>query len=282
MYISSLIERLASDLTSSFGIRVRVEQFLQGESDTHIRIYEVQSPIQMGFVMDLEWRKVVLHSQPHYVLPNFSIYENWKRQLEINRFAFDFYKTTLEKAGFSIWFDFNHKKTEELLFPSDCYFFSVFAQSSFLEVRENMDFHYDTFFEYVRIFWGLILSFSSDLSMSDDDLPLEGKEKECISIKYERNSLYRKMCLAEYGYKCCICGDDLSSKYGEIASRFIEVHHIIPVSNYQEGIKINPFIDLIPVCPNCHSILHRRVPPYSPEELKRIIQQEEIKHNATN
>jgi len=35
---------------------------------------------------------------------------------------------------------------------------------------------------------------------------------------------------------------------------------------------VNPEKDLIPVCPNCHSMLHKRKPAYSVEELKQIIE----------
>lgn len=30
-------------------------------------------------------------------------------------------------------------------------------------------------------------------------------------------------------------------------------------------------IDLVPVCPNCHNMLHRKEPPYTVEELQKII-----------
>ncbi|RJJ90661.1 HNH endonuclease [Escherichia coli] len=28
---------------------------------------------------------------------------------------------------------------------------------------------------------------------------------------------------------------------------------------------------LLPVCPNCHAMLHRRKPPFTPEELKALM-----------
>jgi len=34
---------------------------------------------------------------------------------------------------------------------------------------------------------------------------------------------------------------------------------------------INPLTDLIPVCPNCHSIIHLKTPPYSVEEVQKLI-----------
>ena len=35
--------------------------------------------------------------------------------------------------------------------------------------------------------------------------------------------------------------------------------------------KLNVDTDLVPVCPNCHYMLHRKEPPYTIEELKKII-----------
>ena len=60
--------------------------------------------------------------------------------------------------------------------------------------------------------------------------------------------------------------------YGEIAKGFIHIHHLIPLSDIKENYSLDPQKDLIPVCPNCHAMFHRRNPPFSPEELKSIIE----------
>ena len=39
----------------------------------------------------------------------------------------------------------------------------------------------------------------------------------------------------------------------------------------KENYRLDPINDLIPVCPNCHAMLHRRCPPYTPEELKNML-----------
>lgn len=85
--------------------------------------------------------------------------------------------------------------------------------------------------------------------------------------KYERNPINRRLCLAIKGYKCQICGFDFEKTYGAIGKGFIHVHHLIPVSKMGPDYHVNPEKDLIPVCPNCHAMLHRNDPPYSPEEL---------------
>ena len=98
----------------------------------------------------------------------------------------------------------------------------------------------------------------------------EGDVSRTEVNRYERNPLNRKLCLAVKGYDCAICGMNFEKTYGEIGHQFIHVHHIVPVSQIGSGYIIDPIKDLIPVCPNCHAMLHRKNPPYLPEELKLL------------
>lgn len=54
---------------------------------------------------------------------------------------------------------------------------------------------------------------------------------------------------------------------------FIEVHHIKPMNEIGEEYIVNPTEDLIPVCSNCHSMLHRKIneKTVSVEVLKEIV-----------
>ncbi|MBK9012922.1 MAG: HNH endonuclease [Saprospiraceae bacterium] len=58
-------------------------------------------------------------------------------------------------------------------------------------------------------------------------------------------------------------------KYGGIGKDFIHVHHIVPISKPGEKYEIDPINDLIPVCPNCHSMLHTTNPPLKIEKLRK-------------
>jgi hypothetical protein len=86
----------------------------------------------------------------------------------------------------------------------------------------------------------------------------DGEKKYIQSIRYERKPENRRTALKMHGTICKACEFDFNDFYGEdLAKNFIEVHHINPVS---EGLqKINPEIDLIPLCSNCHSMIHREV-----------------------
>lgn len=93
-----------------------------------------------------------------------------------------------------------------------------------------------------------------------------------ISVNvYERNPKARKECLEEYGTRCGVCDFDFFEKYGEVGADFIHVHHLKPLAEIGKEYKINPVLDLLPVCPNCHAIIHKRNPPYSIDEVKGFI-----------
>lgn len=67
---------------------------------------------------------------------------------------------------------------------------------------------------------------------------------------------------------------NFEEKYGEIRRGFIHVHFFIPISSVGENYVIDPINHLVPVCPNCHNMLHRKDPPFSPEELKTKIKKQ--------
>jgi 5-methylcytosine-specific restriction protein A len=90
-----------------------------------------------------------------------------------------------------------------------------------------------------------------------------------ISINaYERDPRARKTCLTHHGCKCSQCGFSFAEHFGAIGEGFIHVHHLVPLADVGCEYEVNPIADLIPVCPNCHAMLHRRVPPFTPEELR--------------
>lgn len=99
----------------------------------------------------------------------------------------------------------------------------------------------------------------------------EGKKTTVVNEKYERNPINRKICLSAKGYVCQVCGFDFEKTYGPIGKETIDVHHIIPVSLLGDDYIIRPLDDLIPICPNCHRIAHKKNPPYTPEEIKDML-----------
>ena len=129
--------------------------------------------------------------------------------------------------------------------------------------------------KWLPLMMGLSLSLLNvvDETKADDSIQgaLEGKKHKTTTNRFERSPINRTLCIAKYGFKCQICGFDFEKKYGELGRNYIHVHHIIPVSQIGTDYRINPIKDLIPVCPNCHAMLHRCDPPITPEELRRIL-----------
>ena len=123
---------------------------------------------------------------------------------------------------------------------------------------------------WASIITGMFLSLLNVIQIESEE-HLEGGLNRIETNRYERNPVNRELCLSANGYKCKICGFDFESCYGKIGHHFIHVHHIIPVSKWTEAYKIDPVKDMIPVCPNCHAMLHKSDPPYTPDELREMI-----------
>jgi predicted restriction endonuclease len=99
----------------------------------------------------------------------------------------------------------------------------------------------------------------------------EGKKYEPNGIRYERDVRARQVCIDHYGCKCFVCGMDFEANYGELGHGFIEIHHIIPISERGGQYVVNPITDLRPLCSNCHSMIHRSKVVLTIEEMKQII-----------
>jgi 5-methylcytosine-specific restriction protein A len=103
----------------------------------------------------------------------------------------------------------------------------------------------------------------------------EGASKTITVNQYERSKVARSKCLEHHGYKCVVCLFDFEKTYGEIGKKYIHVHHIVPISEIGREYELNPVNDLIPICPNCHAMIHIKRPALSIEELKQIITNKE-------
>jgi 5-methylcytosine-specific restriction protein A len=119
--------------------------------------------------------------------------------------------------------------------------------------------------------WFKFLARSGHASQFVDEVSafVEGGMRQVMQTRYERNPHARAVCLASHGYACKVCTMNFEQVYGNIGYRFIHVHHLTPVSAAKGPYELDPLIDLIPVCPNCHAMLHRQKPPLSPEELRQ-------------
>ena len=108
----------------------------------------------------------------------------------------------------------------------------------------------------------------SSASGSDHPTPYapnfrEETEGERKHIKKETEVIYRNpalrlQCIDKYGYQCQCCGMDFAEMYGEeLGANFIEVHHLKLISTFETyGVPENFLENLVPLCSNCHSMIH--------------------------
>ncbi|UZX02279.1 HNH endonuclease [Arthrobacter sp. CDRTa11] len=90
--------------------------------------------------------------------------------------------------------------------------------------------------------------------------------------RYERDPEARRACIAHRGTNCAACGFSFEVTYGEIGRDFIQVHHVVPVSELGNGYQLDPITDLVPLCANCHAMAHHGVStPRTEGELRRVL-----------
>ncbi|TKD60514.1 HNH endonuclease [Flavobacterium sp. ASW18X] len=99
----------------------------------------------------------------------------------------------------------------------------------------------------------------------------EGNFKTVQVNLYERNPKARLECIKHFGLSCQVCEFDFEKTFGAIGKGFIHVHHLNEFSILGKEYVINPKTDLVPVCPNCHSMLHKKKPAFTISELKQIL-----------
>ncbi len=124
--------------------------------------------------------------------------------------------------------------------------------------------------------WGLISTETSEIQLTQEDYEFsEGKESLKYHVKRERNT--RLITLAKRNFKakhgtlfCEVCGFNFIDKYGDLGAGFIEAHHIKPVSEMSENEKTK-VEDIIMVCSNCHSMIHRKRPWLNLNQIKSIL-----------
>lgn len=102
-----------------------------------------------------------------------------------------------------------------------------------------------------------------------DDL-FEGKEINILVNRFERDATAKSLMIDYYnsneidqknGYKCQICGFDFEEAYGDLGRFFIEAHHLVPLSKIKKNHAVNPKEDLVPLCANCHAMIHKMKEP---------------------
>lgn len=114
------------------------------------------------------------------------------------------------------------------------------------------------------------LEFNDELS--EQDLK-EGKAIKVLVNAFERNEKARNLAIEYHGSKCFACGFDFYEKYGDLGKGYIQVHHKVPLNKINKEYTVDYKTDLIPLCANCHAMIHRNSKDnmMTVEELIKII-----------
>lgn len=99
----------------------------------------------------------------------------------------------------------------------------------------------------------------------------EGAALQVLVNAYERNDRARKACIAHFGAVCQICRFDFERFYGPMGRGVIHVHHLTQLSHRDGEYEVDPIRDLIPVCPNCHAMIHLTREPLDIEVLRGLV-----------
>ncbi|WP_165506570.1 HNH endonuclease [Rhizobium leguminosarum] len=115
-------------------------------------------------------------------------------------------------------------------------------------------------FQTVAELGGLVVGHVDEGSLdASDDLytsVLEGASKKVYSTRFERSPALRKRAIRIHGSRCAACEISMAAKYGPLAGNYIQVHHKRPLSLNGGPTLVDPRADLIPLCPNCHAMVH--------------------------
>ena len=105
----------------------------------------------------------------------------------------------------------------------------------------------------------------------------EGRLVTTVTKTRKRSAKLREYAFEYYSkigqIKCAACDFDFEERYGEYGKNYIEFHHVKPISVYEENGKITNLEEarrnLIPLCSNCHKMLHRN--NITVEQLKEVL-----------
>ncbi|MFC1740109.1 HNH endonuclease [Pseudomonadota bacterium] len=272
--------RLASQLTELYGLPLNSRPSEDQDGNYYIEFSPDGVPRNDGFIVRLTigWRNLTgLFIPGPYSSP---MIEAMGLAPETNKAAFAGIVSRFSEAGGKIEMKVNDRPVDPIAiaqWPGNWRKLSLSMMKSPVAVNTGDNKETEK----------LILSFSGKLftailslmpleengvaePMSPEYLP-EGAKTRVEVNKYERNLINRGVCIEIHGCTCAVCGFNFESVYGDIGQGFVHVHHTTPVSQLGENYALNPLTDLVPVCPNCHAMLHKKNPPYTVSELRELM-----------
>ena len=279
------LERLISEETS---FPFRVETGVTNQHRWYLlcpRQEELRSPRTFGIRTTLDWRRLSVVFEPGRFADR--LLENMGKAEEAGRVTFRAVLTECIRLGAEVKFQVNGN-----IFPiesSEAWSqvwrrLELSLSKGRLELGTN-DGEPDS--DIIGVWTGrfaaaitAILPVEEDSAYGEEGM--QGFPEGALSIvqskRYERDRRNRAAAISIHGLACHACGLNLAKEYGDTATGFIEIHHTIPVSELGDDYVIDLAHDLVPLCPNCHTIAHRRCPPFSVQEIKAMLKSQSGTH----
>jgi 5-methylcytosine-specific restriction enzyme A len=264
---------LQTTIQTRFGLAFSVRR--QNTSDGVIyQIHPGELPPTIGFSVEVQigWRSL----EAQFIPGSFAaeLLESMERSDTQQRVSFRLFANAALQAGTKVAFRINSLPTDPISesWPSAWKSCELKMRRANIHWGEN-----DTRDnEHIRVwtcrFLGLIVALLPVEPIEQIIVgETEGAVIEVLSKRYERSRLNRAACIEIQGTRCVVCGFDFGATYGPIGEGFIHVHHVVSVSSIGPGTVIDPSRDLVPVCPNCHAMLHSTRPPLLPDALRTMV-----------
>ncbi len=256
-----------------FGIAFTVQRRVTTEATVyHIQPADLPSPI--GFTVDIHigWRSI----EARFIPGTFAaeLVRAMEQSDAQQRIAFRIFAKAAQNAGANLTFRINSAPTDPMSesWPHGWTSCDLSLRRGNLMWGEDVESDDEQIRSWTCRFVGLIVA----LLPLEPVVPAvtgetEGAVVQVLSKRYERSRLNRAACIELKGSCCIVCGFDFGATYGPIGEGFIHVHHVISVSVVGQGTVIDPSRDLVPVCPNCHAMLHTSRPPLLPHALRAVM-----------
>lgn len=267
--------QLSQSLTERFGLEVyaKAEQTADGQKIV-IRPKDIEYTISFQVEIILGWRTVSAVFKPG----NFavSLIQNMRSASLEQKAAFSVFAGSLILKGAKVNLSLDGIDYDCLspkLWPAEWSSIKITMKKIGVVIENEASDDFKSAFPWATGFFGMSLSLlpleeiQEKISVGET----EGADYYTIVKKYERSRINRAACIEINGTDCKICGFNFKEHYGNLGEGYIHIHHVVPISQLGKDYLINPATDLIPLCPNCHAMIHKTYPPLTLPEMKKNI-----------
>ncbi len=266
---------LSRSLTERFGLEVEASASVENSGQKITIIPSgIEHTISFRVELHLGWRTV----SATFIPGNYAsgLVRGIKSASSSQKAAFSVFSDSLKSKGAKVSLNLDEHQvdaSEPASWPENWTNIRISMKKIGVIVERTTGYDFDAVFPWATGFFGLAIALLPFEEIEESLLKGDSEGAALIKLvkQYERSRINRAACIEVHGTDCKICGFSFGVSFGELGEGFIHVHHIVPVSEMGGSYIINPAKDLVPVCPNCHSMLHRRKSALLPNELIQIL-----------